>query len=218
MKLFRCSPYLFVAIVLGLGCNQSGSTPPPTAATNPAAAATQPPVLPPGHPDLSGQKPALPPGHPAIDMSAQQFPPGATAGDATNPHWNAPTDWQPGNLSSMRRASFLVKGADSQAAEIAVTVFPGDVGGLLANVNRWRGQIGLEPTTAVKVAVLTQTLDVNGVAATVVDFANDATGKRILVAMIPHGGNSWFFKMTGDKPVVEAQKAAFLDFVKSVKF
>jgi hypothetical protein len=38
------------------------------------------------------------------------------------------------------------------------------------------------------------------------------------VATIPHAGNSWFFKMTGDAPLVEAQKEAFLEFVKSVKF
>ena len=210
-------PLLF-AIVLAIGCNQSGSTPPPTVETKPAASAMQLPVLPPAHPDVSGQKPALPAGHPPIDMSAQQLPPGTTAGAATNPQWVVPQDWQPGKQSSMRRASFVVNGAENQAAEISVTAFPGDVGGLLANVNRWRGQIGLEPTTGEKVADLTQKLDVNGAPATVVDFANDATGKRLLVATISHGGNSWFFKMTGDLPVVEAQKAAFLDFVKSVKF
>ena len=210
---------LFVfAVVLALGCNQSGSTPPTTTETKPAAAATQPPVLPPGHPDVSGQKPALPAGHPDISMDAQQLPHGAAAGDATNPKWVVPQDWKPSKQSSVRRASFVVTGADNQAAEISVTVFPGDVGGLLANVNRWRGQIELEPITGEQVADLTKKLDVNGVAATVVDFANDATGKQMVVATISRDGNSWFFKMTGDKPVIEAQKAAFLGFVKSAKF
>ena len=34
----------------------------------------------------------------------------------------------------------------------------------------------------------------------------------------PHEGNSWFFKITGDAPLVEAPKDAFMQFVKSVKF
>ena len=207
MKLLRYSQSLLVATVIALGCNQAGAMPPAATTTNAVV------KLPAGHPDIGEPKSALPSGHPNIDMSTQQLPPGTTAGDATNPQWVVPKDWQPGKTSSMRRASFAVTGA-----EIAVTVFPGDVGGLLANLNRWRGQIGLEPTTAEKLADLTQKLTVNGVAATVVDIANDATGKRMLVATIPQGGNSWFFKITGDKPLVEAQKAAFLDFVKSVKF
>jgi hypothetical protein len=33
-------------------------------------------------------------------------------------------------------------------AEVTVSAFPGDTGGLLANLNRWRGQIGLEPVQA----------------------------------------------------------------------
>ena len=216
MKLFRYARYLLVAMGLVLGCNQSGSTPPPAAETKPAAAPA--PALPPGHPDISGQTQALPTGHPTIDMSAQQLPPGATASDVTNPQWVVPPDWQPGKQSSMRRASYVVNGAEGHSAEIAVSVFPGDVGGLLANVNRWRGQLGLEPATAEQLAGLVQKLDVPGSAATMVDFTNAATGKRLLVATISQGGNSWFFKMTGDQAVVAAQQVAFLNFVKSVKF
>src|SRR5208283_3168699 len=54
--------------------------------------------------------------------------------------WQAPAEWKtlPGN--AMRRGSYGVGGA-----EVAITAFPGDVGGVLANVNRWRGQAGLAP-------------------------------------------------------------------------
>jgi hypothetical protein len=41
---------------------------------------------------------------------------------------------------------------------------------------------------------------------------------RMIVVTIPNAGNSWFFKMTGDAPLVGAQKDSFLQFVKSVKF
>lgn len=124
----------------------------------------------------------------------------------------------------MRRASFVAKGADGQTADIAVTVFPGDVGGLVANINRWRGQLGLGPIAPDEISSITSNLDVNGTKATAVDFeggtspAGATHPQRLIVVTIPHAGNSWFFKMTGDAPLVEAQKEAFLQFVNSVKF
>ncbi|MGD0059716.1 MAG: hypothetical protein ABSD58_09895 [Verrucomicrobiia bacterium] len=211
---------LFVAAALvGAGCNRSEETsqaPPPAppaapqTAVSPAATGTQTPALPPGHPNIGG-------------MSGQSLPAGS-ASDAPNPQWSVPADWQPGNPSSMRRATFLVKGTDGQTAEIAVSVFPGDVGGLMANINRWRGQIGLGPVAPDEIAGITSNLDVNGTKSTVVDFKADTapSGKtqppRMIVVTVPNAGNSWFFKMTGDAPLVGAQKDSFLQFVKSVKF
>lgn len=124
----------------------------------------------------------------------------------------------------MRRATYLVTGMDGQTAEIAVSVFPGDVGGVVANINRWRSQIGLGPVAPDEISGMTSDLDVNGTKATVVDFKADAvpSGKtqppRMIVVTVRNAGNSWFFKMTGDAPLVEGQKEPFLQFVKSVKF
>jgi hypothetical protein len=174
-------------------------------------------------PPKESAQPTLPPGHPNIDMSAQTLPPGA-ASDAPNPKWTVPKDWQEGKASSMRRASFVAKGADGQTADIAVTVFPGDVGGLLMNINRWRGQIGLGPVAPDEISGITSDLEVDGVKSTVVDFKgeNPPAGKtqpqRMIVVTVPHAGNSWFFKMTGDASLVESQKESFLRFVQSVKF
>jgi hypothetical protein len=98
------------------------------------------------------------------------------------------------------------------------------VGGLVANINRWRGQIGLGPLAPDEIAGITSDLDVNGTKATVVDFKGDTAppGKtqppRMIVVTVPNAGNSWFFKMTGDAPLVDAQKESFLQFVKSVRF
>ncbi|HUK82559.1 MAG TPA: hypothetical protein VLZ12_08020 [Verrucomicrobiae bacterium] len=156
-------------------------------------------------------------------MSAQVLPPGAAA-EAANPQWTVPKDWQEGKASSMRRASFTAKGADGQSADIAVTVFPGDVGGLVANINRWRGQLGLGPMAPDEISSITSNLDINGTQATVVDFqglaspAGAAHPQRMIVVIIPHAGNSWFFKMTGDAPLVGTQRETLLQFVNSVKF
>ena len=44
----------------------------------------------------------------------------------------------------MRLASYEVADKNGSRLDFSVTSFPGDVGGLLANVNRWLGQIGME--------------------------------------------------------------------------
>jgi hypothetical protein len=48
----------------------------------------------------------------------------------------------------------------------------------------------------------------------------DMTGgeTRMLAAWTRRGGQSWFFKITGPRALVESEKAHFLDFVRSVQF
>ena len=59
--------------------------------------------------------------------------------------WFIPKGWEPGKKSSMRIGSFAVKDGNDSSLDISVTAFPGDLGGLLPNVERWLGQIGLKP-------------------------------------------------------------------------
>ena len=209
MKTYLLHYSLAALILAAAGCSRSETTSQPAHEKLP--------------PSQSAKPQSLPPGHPNIDMSVQTLPPGASA-DVPNPQWTVPKDWQEGKPSSMRRASFLAKRDDGQMADIAVTVFPGSVGGLLMNINRWRGQIGMDPVAPDEVRAMTSNLDLNGPTATVVDFTGDKppAGKtqpqRMIVVTIPHENNSWFFKMTGDAPLVEVQKETLLQFVKSVKF
>ena len=58
--------------------------------------------------------------------------------------WNAPSHWKEGKSSSMRLASYSIPYNDA-IADLSITNFSGDGGGLLANVNRWRQQLDLEP-------------------------------------------------------------------------
>jgi hypothetical protein len=48
-----------------------------------------------------------------------------------------------------------VAGADGTKGEVAISHFPGDVGGDLANVNRWRQQVALPPIDEAGLAVST---------------------------------------------------------------
>jgi hypothetical protein len=59
----------------------------------------------------------------------------------------------------------------------------------------------------------------NGLSFTIVDFANPQAAKsqRILGALVPYGGATWFFKLMGPDSTVAAAKPAFLAFLQNVK-
>tara|TARA_B100000029_G_scaffold322784_1_gene315159 strand:+ start:381 stop:932 length:552 start_codon:yes stop_codon:yes gene_type:complete len=60
--------------------------------------------------------------------------------------WSSPSHWMEGNVSPMRLASYIVPFSHGEA-DLSITNFSGDGGGLLANVNRWRGQLKLSSQT-----------------------------------------------------------------------
>jgi hypothetical protein len=125
--------------------------------------------------------------------------------------WTAPADWRNGPGSAMRKASFAVGGG----AEVAITAFPGDVGGVLANVNRWRGQAGLAPVDDASLGQLTTAIDSNGLHFLVLDASDGAS--PIVAALVPWNGGTWFFKLTGSAEAVGRAKPAFLSFLRTVR-
>ena len=67
--------------------------------------------------------------------------------------WTAPDSWVKGPKRNMREVTYRTAG--TLGAECYISVFPGTVGGLVANVNRWRSQAGQEaPLTAAEVEAL----------------------------------------------------------------
>jgi len=162
-----------------------------------------------GNPAMPAEAPAAVPSMGGDAMSSVPVPTDTSASLV----WQAPADWQnkPGN--AMRKGSYAVGGA-----EVAITAFPGDVGGVLANVNRWRGQVGLDPLDDAGLAKATQSLDSNGLKFVVADAGPASPGgQRILAALLPWQGSTWFFKLAGPDEAVAQAKPAFLSFLKTVK-
>jgi hypothetical protein len=160
----------------------------------------------------------LPPSHPAVPgMDAGNVTaPVADAGD--KPTWTVPAGWQEGQLTQFLVAKYFIAGADGAQAAVNVSLLAGDGGGLAANVNRWRGQLGLPPVAE----ILTSSIDVAGVKAQVVDFTgtDSKTGKpaRLVGAVVPQNGQTWFYKLMGDESVVAQQKDVFTKFIQSAKY
>jgi len=161
--------------------------------------------LPAGHPDI-GSTPASP----------------ARANDAPNLTWTLPAGWEQVPAGEMRVASFRIKGEAGKQADVGVFPLPGMAGRDIDNVNRWRGQVGLEPISEEAMAKAAEQIELAGQKAQLFDLAgqNPSSGDktRILAAIQRRDEISWFFKMNGDEALVAQQKPAFVQFLKSVQF
>lgn len=113
--------------------------------------------------------------------------------------------------------------AAGQQAELAVTAFPGDVGGNLANVNRWRQQLQLAPIDANDLNSVLTHIHVGDLHIDLAELLGPAPadeGKprlRVLGAIVPHNGATWFFKLTGPDALVAREKNAFIAFIQSIQ-
>lgn len=159
------------------------------------------------------------------------------AGEVTNPHatassgetsetgslqtgdgelaWTLPPGWsQVPNSSTMRIATFQV-----DDAEFTITKFPGSVGGLLANVNRWRGQLGLDPVTDLSNQEQ-EAVNVAGSPGMLLDLAPRnaaAADTRMFVTLVPRGDFTWFLKLTGRNELLEDEAAHYRSLIDSIE-
>jgi hypothetical protein len=118
-------------------------------------------------------------------------------------HLKAPPNWRQQPADPMRKASFVVEGENGTKVDISVTSFQGESGGLLANINRWREQLGLDAAESEQLESITAKRTVRDRQFVIVDFVNDQTTsknkQRIIGAIVSAEGETWFFKMTGEQ-------------------
>ena len=94
---------------------------------------------------------------------------------------------------------------------------------MLDNVNRWRGQIQLPPlSSADDPAVGTEMVGKAGklIVSHMVSESAVLDGKKaaISTAILKVEGMTWFFKITGDEALVEANREKFEEFARSATF
>jgi len=173
-------------------------------------------ALPADHPPIGGNAPALPPDHPAMGSAM----PGLATDNPAKPQWTVPAGWIEQAPTAMLLAKFSA-GDATAPAEVTVSSFPGDVGGLPANINRWRRQLGLPPLDDAAANQTATSLDVAADKGSLVEMdGQDAkTGQpaRLIGVAVPHEGQTWFFKMMGNEKSVAHEKDAFLKFVQTAK-
>jgi hypothetical protein len=156
-----------------------------------------------------------------IAVAMQSGSEGLAPSSGNPAQWTKPEGWNEQPLSEMRLGSFKVDGANAASADVSVIAFPGEAGGLISNINRWRGQLQLPPLDEDQLSQITQRTDVDNIPTYLVDFQtveNAPKPSRILGAVFQTADRTWFVKMTGPPELIESQREKFLAFVKSFHF
>jgi len=157
-------------------------------------------------------------GDPATPAAQPSAPEGAKDIKLTPPE-----GWTPSEGSAMRAASFGIVGPDEATADVSVVPLPGDSGSVLDNVNRWRSQLQLGPIDSEDDPALGEKSEspageifLSHMVSTepVLDGKKAAIGSAIL----KRPGMTWFFKITGEAALVEANREKFEAFVRSATF
>jgi hypothetical protein len=138
--------------------------------------------------------------------------------DALKPTFRAPKGWEEGKPRPIITASFHIKDGERKAEVVIVTAG----GSLAANVNRWRGQLGLKTLSDEDARASLKPLKVGGRDAHAFDALGpdepDKEAQRIRVVIVPAGEQLWFFRLSGPASLVKREGKAFDEFIDSVRF
>ncbi len=132
------------------------------------------------------------------------------------PTWETPKHWKAGKASSMRVGSYSIEDANGKVLDFSITTFPGDVGGLLPNVNRWLEQVGLEAIDENNLDSYLSAIRVDQKDAHLLIAEN--TAQSVYGALLFGKSQSWFFKLIGDSGLARVEKENFLALLDSVCF
>ncbi len=137
--------------------------------------------------------------------------------------WTVPKGWRqlPGERA-MRVATFeATSGANT--VEVAVSAFPGRAGGLLSNMNRWRGQLNLDPIAQDDVSEHLTPFSKGNLRGFVLDMigrggGNNNAPKRMIGAIIEDGVSmTWFVKAMDEPSKLDDHKASIVGFAQSFR-
>jgi hypothetical protein len=187
---------LSALLLVGIGCKQEGVTHFRVAKETAQPAAPTAPTAPPA----MGEGEVPPPPAPSAGLK-----------------WTLPKGWSEEKTGGMRYAT--LKANARGKLDISVTFLPGTAGGELANVNRWRGQIGLGPIDEAALGKARTSLKTKAGPVAAYDFTSEGQAKtRMVVGLLTTAdGNSWFLKMVGDEAPVAGSKAEFMRFLESIR-
>lgn len=145
------------------------------------------------------------------DMSSMAMPGASEQGGLK---WKAPAGWKQAADKPARVVTFN----PAEGIECYVTVLGGDGGGLRANLDRWRGQMGAGALSDQEFGELphVKILGTDG-RLIAIDGAGDKNGMQMLGAVALIGGRSVFVKMTGPTAAVQKEREHFSAFAQSLE-
>jgi hypothetical protein len=157
--------------------------------------------------------------------------PGAGAG-AKSLAWNAPAGWIAGHPSSaLRRAQYRAPGPGGDAECVVFYFGPGQGGDARTNALRWAQQFKNHEGRPAVADLKTREIRVNGMRVTLVEVAGAFQGGvgmgqpaqpempdyMLLGAIVEGPDANWFFKFTGPRSTVAAERPAFEKMIQSLR-
>lgn len=132
--------------------------------------------------------------------------------------FQAPAEWEALPADGMRYAAWRI-GSDKDGALVTIIPMKGNVGGVAANVNRMRGEIGLTPVADDQALATVKTIQVAGRPSSLVDLLGpeSAEQKRSIAVIMTDGTTTWFIKLRGRLPIVAQQQPAFEQFLHNIR-
>ena len=130
--------------------------------------------------------------------------------------WDAPLNWIIKENNSFSLASYEIP-YQNDSADLSITKFSGDAGGVLANVNRWRRQLDLEPQTLKQInatSIIGSSMIGNF---SVYKIINEQQDQAFLCAILPYADSTIFIKLKSTIITINALEKKFLDFCSSFK-
>ncbi len=143
---------------------------------------------------------------------ARSAPVAAKDEPASDIKFEKPADWIQVRPKTFTIAAFEVIDGKKQ---LSVTISRAG-GSKVANVNRWRGQLGIGPLADEEVAKSLQKITVGSRTGELVEMKNDA--QSLIAVMIEDGEQTVFVKMMGDSELATKERQNFDAFAKSLRF
>lgn len=129
--------------------------------------------------------------------------------------YKLPDGWVEEAPGPMRIAQFSVL-VGTQVVKISVSALSGDAGGVLSNVNRWRGQISLSSIDDGQLAGLLTRGSSSKHVMQQVDMRNPANDQRVVAAITKTDTDTWFFKMEGSPTQIDQVMTQWDAFIQSL--
>ena len=147
--------------------------------------------------------------------------PGEEPGTPKPPAFKAPKGWKSEKAGKFVSARFRV-GEGGDCVIVTVIGLKGEWGGITANVNRWRSQVGLGQLDDDGAKKALRSVKVGGIDGHFLDVSgtgkDDKQPQAVLVTFVKRGEHTWFFRMVGPADKVKGQRGQFDAFLKSVRF
>ncbi len=132
--------------------------------------------------------------------------------------YRVPPNWVNKPSGSFRLASFDIP-VGAERVDCSVSTLSGAGGGMLENINRWRGQLGLSPLATLPSLLV---ISISGESYQVIRMsaatqnASQIQGMVVLSRLV--GDHTWFFKLTGPVRSLPQAETELRQFIQGVSF